>query len=67
MAIISVCDECGSKNEITRFTVRAERMSTFQEHLPRYERNLCSSCLDRKIAEYSNFIEGLTKPRSWAS
>jgi hypothetical protein len=59
MAIISACDECGSKSEITRFTVRAERLSAFQEHLPRYERNLCSSCLDRRLAEYSAFIEGL--------
>jgi len=63
MAIISACDECGSKSEITRFTVRAERMSTFQEHLPRYERNLCNSCLDRRLVEYSNFIEGLYKQK----
>jgi len=63
MAIVSACDECGSKSEITRFTVRAERLSGSQQYLPRYERNLCNSCLDHRLAEYSNFIEGLHKQR----
>ena len=60
MAVISACDECGSKGEIARFTVKAERLSGFQQHLPRYERNLCNACLDRRLAEYSEFIKRLT-------
>jgi hypothetical protein len=61
MAVRHLCEDCMLESEITRFTIRAERMSTFQEHLPRYERNLCNACLDRRLAEYSDFIKRLTK------
>jgi hypothetical protein len=64
MAVRHLCDDCSLESEITRFTIRADRMSTVQQHLPRYERNLCNSCLDRRLAEYSNFIEALNKPRN---
>jgi hypothetical protein len=75
MAVIVkyLCDECSSEDDVRHFTTYFEVSSVEQGpkriaypgfDVPQYERDLCKSCMDRRIAEYSNFIEGLNKPRS---
>lgn len=61
------CDECGSEKEVAHLTISAE-VSRGDVHMPevqdgpQYESDLCSSCRQKRVMEFSNFIEGL-KPR----
>jgi len=74
MAVIVkyLCDDCGSEDDVRHFTAYFEvssvergpkRIAYEGYDLPQYERDLCKSCRDRRIAEVWNFVEGL-KPKA---
>jgi len=73
MALRHFCEECGSTNDVTKFVIRADLLSPGEgeaeiphvigEDLPSYERDLCASCLSRRIEEFSEFIDGFNKQR----
>lgn len=73
MALRHFCEECGSTNDVTKFVIRAALLSpgedqaeiphVIDEDIPSYERDLCASCLSRRIEDLSEFIDGLIKQR----
>jgi hypothetical protein len=73
MALRHFCEECGSTADVTKFVIRADLLNPGEdqaeiphvigEDLPGYERDLCGSCLSRRIEEFSEFIDGLNKQR----
>ena len=66
MAVI--CDECGSEDDVKHLRISFEVDPLEQEPDPRrlgdvlgetrvYERDLCNSCLDRKVRQFDDLVK----------
>jgi len=70
MIVKYLCDECGSEDDVTHFLAYFEVSSVEQSSegkriayqgydVPQYENDLCKSCRDRRIAQFTNLIDGM--------
>jgi hypothetical protein len=64
MAVRYFCDDCGEEGDLFHLRVIAEALCSIGSptpHFPEYNRDLCHACFLVKVAEVSEFFNGLGK------